>query len=258
MSTASSTIADQVILVTGTSSGIGRAIAELFTAEGARVYGADLNAAIGSDMETSLACMAGEFHFHEIDLLDEAAIDAWVDEVYAREGSIDAVCNVAGISEVLDIEDSSDAVVERTLGINFLAPYRICRRVAPIMKKAGKGAIVNLASELAFVAQPGFTAYCASKGAVVAFTRALALELAPHGVRVNALCPGPIDTPMLRAEMETESDPVAAMNDAVGTIPLGRLGRPEEIAGVALFMVGSSPSFMQGSMIMVDGGKTLL
>lgn len=252
------TLTGRVVLVTGTSSGIGRAIAELFVEVGARVYGVDLDGEAGRKMEAALNGGAGAFHFHAIDLLDGPAINAWVDDVYSMEGRIDVLCNVAGVSEVCTIEDTDEAVLARTLGVNMLAPYRMCRRVAPLMKRAGSGVIVNVVSELAFVAQPGFTAYCASKGAVVAFTRALALELAPHGVRVNALCPGPIDTPMLRAEFDTESDPAAARADAISTIPVGRLGRAEEIARVALFMVSEGASFMQGAAIMVDGGKTIV
>lgn len=252
------TLADRVILVTGTSSGIGRAIAELFTEAGARVYGVDLDGETGRKMEAVLNGGTGAFRFHALDLLEEAAINAWVDGVHSQEGRVDVLCNVAGVSQVCAIEDTDEAVLARTLGVNLLAPYRMCRRVAPLMKRAGSGVIVNVASELAFVAQPGFTAYCASKGALVAFTRALALELMPYGVRVNALCPGPVDTPMLQAEFDTESDPAAARADAVSSIPAGRLGRPEEIARVALFMIGEGASFMQGAAIMVDGGKTLI
>lgn len=253
-------IEGKVVVVTGTSNGIGRAIAELFVSEGAHVYGADRDSSQGKNMEKIVASsnVTGSFSFYELDLMDVEGIDAWIDSIYAKEEKVDALCNVAGVSDVLDIDKTDDEVLDRTMGINFMAPYRICRRVAPKMKEARHGAIVNVASELAFVAQPGFTAYCASKGAVISFTRSLAIELAPFDVSVNALCPGPVDTHMLQAEFQTEANPNIALEEAIGSIPLGRLGQPDEIARMALFMISGSVPFMQGAAIMVDGGKTLL
>ncbi len=249
---------EKVALVTGVSNGIGRAVARLFAREGAVVYGADRDEAGAAALAGEIAAEGGSFHFTPLNLLSGSAIDSWVASVAADEGRIDVLCNVAGVSEVLTIEETDEEALMRTLGVNLLAPYRLCQQVVPHMKAAGRGAIVNVASELAFVAQPGFSAYCASKGGVLAFTRALALELAEHGVRANVLCPGPIDTPMLQAEFRTEADPAAAERAAVATIPMGRLGQAEEIARAALFLASDQASFMLGASILVDGGKTLM
>jgi NAD(P)-dependent dehydrogenase (short-subunit alcohol dehydrogenase family) len=126
------------------------------------------------------------------------------------------------------------------------------------MQQQGHGVIINTASELAIVAQPFYAAYCASKGAVLSFTRALALEYAQANIRINALCPGPIDTPMLQQEFNVDSDPVEARNQGIATMPIGRLGTPEEIAQVALFLAADAPALMHGASIVVDGAKTIL
>lgn len=245
-------------LVTGTSSGIGQAIAKLFAVNGAKVYGADIDAEEGKVMEAELSGSAGSFIFREVNLLDGLSIGRWVEWVRSKESRIDILCNVAGISKVASIEATDEKLLLDTLGVNFLASYRLCKLVVPIMKEQKKGVVINVASELALVAQPDFTAYCASKGAVVSFSRSLALEVALDGIRVNILCPGPVETPMLNAEFEHFSDPKASRNEAVSTIPLGRLGTPDEIAKVALFLSTDDASFIQGASIMVDGGKTLM
>jgi NAD(P)-dependent dehydrogenase (short-subunit alcohol dehydrogenase family) len=120
------------------------------------------------------------------------------------------------------------------------------------------GVIINTASELAVVAQPLYTAYCASKGAVLSFTRALALEYAQSNIRINALCPGPIDTPMLQQEFDLDADPLTAKAQGIASMPIGRLGTPEEIAQVALFLATDAPALMHGASLIVDGAKTIL
>jgi len=244
-------------LVTGTSGGIGRAIAEQLLAEGVTVYGADINGDIGRTMANSgRDAGSGAFRFTEVDFTVPEEIDGWLDAAYADAGHIDIVCNVVGISQVLPIEETDDAILERIMTVNFYTPFRICRRLAPSLKREG-GVILNIASELAYVAQPDFGAYCASKGAVASFTRSLALEMSPYNVRVNALCPGPTETAMLEAEFQTAGHRDAEYEEAVGTIPLQRLGDPDEVARVAVFLVTDSASFMQGASVMLDGGKTI-
>jgi NAD(P)-dependent dehydrogenase (short-subunit alcohol dehydrogenase family) len=245
-------------VVTGTSSGIGRAVAEQLIAAGSIVYGADIDEDVGQAMAgQDRGPGNGAFRFTKVDFTVPDQLDEWLTGVYADAGHIDVLCNVVGISDVLPIEQTDDAILERTMAINFYTPFRICRWVAPSMKRDG-GVILNVASELAFVAQPGFSAYCASKGALVSFTRALALEMSPYNVRVNVLCPGPTETPMLNAEFETFGDKKSERSQALGAIPLNRFGDPEEIAKIAMFLVSDHASFMQGAAVMADGGKTLL
>jgi 3-oxoacyl-[acyl-carrier protein] reductase len=164
--------------------------------------------------------------------------------------------NAAGISAIAPAAVTSRAGIEELLGVNLIAPMMLCAAVLPEMRAAGRGCIINIVSELALVAQPGFTAYCASKGGLLAYTRALALECAHDGIQVNAICPGPVDTPMLRREFASTEDPEAECEAAVSTMPIGRLGEASEIAHIALFLA-NAPGIMQGAVIVADGGKTL-
>ena len=173
-------------------------------------------------------------------------------------GRIDILYNNAGISVVEPFLDTSSASVEQLLAVNFLSVFYLCQQVIPQMQQQGEGVIINTASELAIVAQPLYAAYCASKGAVLSFTRALALEYAQDNIRINALCPGPVETPMLQKEFDVDSDPKIARSKTVTTMPIGRLGRPEEIAQVALFLASEAPQLMQGAALVVDGAKTIV
>lgn len=234
-------------LVTGAASGIGRAIARAFAEAGAMVAGVDRDAAglTGLPVQPVVEDLAADGGAPRALAAAEAAI-----------GRIEVLVNAAGISRIRPAEryDSEEAM--RILAVNLLAPMALCAGVLPGMRAARGGSIVNIISELALVAQPGFSAYCASKGGLLAYTRALALECAPLGIRVNSICPGPIDTPMLQREFANAADPDAERAAAVATVPLGRLGRPEEIAEIAVFLA-TAPALVQGSIIVADGGKTL-
>lgn len=234
-------------LVTGAASGIGRAIAQGFARAGAVVAGVDrdANGLTGLAVQPIVEDLAADGGPLRALAAAEAAI-----------GQIDILVNAAGISRIRRADRFDADEAQQILAVNLLAPMALCAGVLPAMRAARDGAIVNLVSELALVAQPGYTAYCASKGGLLAYTRALALECAPLGIRVNGICPGPIDTPMLQREFATASDPAAERAAAVATIPLGRLGRPEEIAEIALFLA-TAPALVQGAFLVADGGKTL-
>ena len=252
----STDLAGRTAIVTGACSGIGAATTRRLVEEGCVVHGIDRNADAGAEATRVLGGQA--FVFHAADLSDRGAADAALAACLAGGRPIDLLFNNAGVSEVRPIDDTDDATLERLLATNLVPVYRACRAVVPGMKAARAGVILNTASELAVVGQPGYTAYCASKGGVLALTRALAVELGPWGIRVNALCPGPTDTPMLRAELDSLPDPgrERAMNEAA--IPLGRLGRADEVAEVALFLLGPRASFVHGAAVLADGGKTAL
>ncbi len=143
------------------------------------------------------------------------------------------------------------------IAVNLLAPMRLCQGVLPSMCERRAGRIIVIVSELAEVAQSQYVGYCATKGGLRAFVRALALEYATSGVRINGISPGPIDTPMLAAEFASLPDPAAEQAAAVASVPIGRLGRPQEIAAVAAFLAGPAPALLHGQVIVVDGGKTL-
>jgi NAD(P)-dependent dehydrogenase (short-subunit alcohol dehydrogenase family) len=246
----------KVALITGVGAGIGRAAARLFVEAGATVFGVDRNAEAGQALAAELP--AQNFHFWSADLSTQSAAIATVEQCYQTCGQIDVLYNNAGISIVEPLTEISASTVERIFAVNFFSVFYLCQQVIPIMQQQGGGVIINTASELAFVAQPLFTAYCASKGAVLSFTRSLALEYAQDNIRINALCPGPIDTPMLQAEFATEANPAQARNQGIATVPIGRLGEPEEIAQVALFLASDAPRLMHGSALLVDGGKTIV
>ncbi|WP_013322741.1 SDR family NAD(P)-dependent oxidoreductase [Gloeothece verrucosa] len=248
----------KVALITGVSSGIGAAAAKLFAAEGAAVFGVDCHTEAGEALEEELRQLGLSFHFFACDVANSSAARDIVSNCGQTYGRVDILYNNAGISTVEAFTSVSQSSLERIMAVNFMATFYLCQQVIPVMKQQGGGVIINTASELAFVAQPLFTAYCASKGAVLAFTRSLALEYAADNIRINALCPGPIDTPMLNAEFNADSDPVKARTESIATIPIGRLGRPEEIAQVALFLASDAPQLMHGASLLVDGGKTIV
>ena len=210
---------NKVALITGVGSGIGKAAALLFAQAGAVVFGVDRDEAAGQTLTSMLSSQT--FRFFKADLSTDASCFQTVQLCCAAYGHIDVLYNNAGISPV-------------------------------------GGVIINTASELAIVAQPLYAAYCASKGAVLSLTRALALEYAQDNIRINALCPGPIDTPMLQQEFDQSDDPIQSRTAGIATMPIGRLGKPEEIAQVALFLASDAPSLMQGASIVVDGAKTIL
>ena len=246
----------KVALMTGIASGIGRSAAELFTAEGARVFGVDRNEAAGQALAEALQ-VEERFHFFAADLSGESACIQAVEQCCKRYGRIDILYNNAGIAIVEPFVSTNAEMLERVMAVNFKSVFYLCQQVIPKMQQQGGGVVINTASELAIVAQPLYTAYCASKGAVLSLTRSLALEYARDNIRINALCPGPIETPMLLGEFEQAADPAQAKVEGIATMPIGRLGAPAEIAQVALFLASDAPALMHGAAIVVDGGKTI-
>lgn len=251
-------LSGQVALITGVGSGIGRAATQLFAQEGASVFGVDRDAAAGATLIQDLQTDGLAFHFYQADLSTKEAAIATVKQCQAQHGRVDILYNNAGISILEPFTEVTDATLETILAVNFKSVFYPCQQVIPLMQQQGSGVIINTASELAIVAQPLYSAYCASKGAVLSLTRALALEYAQSGIRINALCPGPIDTPMLNQEFDQESDPARAKAEGIKTMPIGRLGRAEEIAQVALYLASEAPALMHGASLVVDGGKTIL
>ncbi|MBE9180362.1 SDR family oxidoreductase [Oculatella sp. LEGE 06141] len=247
----------KVALITGVGSGIGLAAARLFCQEGAIVFGVDVNADAGEALAAELHSKNHVFYFYRADLSTAIACATAVAECSNRFDRIDVLYNNVGISAVKPFLETDESVVNQILAVNFMSVFHLCQQVIPLMQQQGSGTIINTASELAIVAQPFYSAYCASKGAVLSFTRALALEYAQANIRINALCPGPIDTPMLQREFETETDAANARNLGVATMPIGRFGQPEEIAQVALFLASEAPALLHGASVVVDGAKTI-
>jgi NAD(P)-dependent dehydrogenase (short-subunit alcohol dehydrogenase family) len=171
-------------------------------------------------------------------------------------GRLDVLMNSAGQELVANVLETSEEAWDRVLGTNLKGIYLVSRAALPHMLAQRRGSIVNVASQLALVGAKNFAAYTASKGGVVSLTRSMALDHAQDGVRVNALCPGAIDTPLLRRQFENRTGPQGTLDDLARLHPVGRLGRPEEIAQAAVFLASDESSFMTGAALVVDGGYT--
>jgi NAD(P)-dependent dehydrogenase (short-subunit alcohol dehydrogenase family) len=245
-----------VVLVTGASSGIGRATAVALAGAGASVI---LFALPGDELEAAAQeCRAqgARAVVSAGDVADPHAVAAAFDGAERELGPVDAVFNNAGISLVASIAETTDEQWQRLLDTNLTGAFNVAREAARRMIPAGRGSIVSTASELAVSGEPGYAAYAATKGAILAMTRALAAELAGHGIRVNAVCPGATDTPLLRAEYASTPEPELARAEGEQSIALGRLGRPEEIARVVVFLLSEDASYVTGAHYVVDGGRT--
>jgi len=246
-------LAGKVVLITGASAGLGRVAAELFAREGARVVVADRDD--GSAVVESIGMAGGEASYVATDVADDDSVRSAVEHAVARFGGLHVLYNNAGISPADDDgpENTSDDTWQQVLDVNVMGIARCCRHGIPALLSSGGGSIVNVAS---FVAHMGAAtpqiAYTASKGAVVAMTREIATIYARRGIRANALCPGPVLTPLLAKFLSDD----ARRQRRLVHIPLGRFGEPIEVAYGALFLASDESSFMTGQSLIIDGGIT--
>ncbi len=248
----------KVSLITGAASGIGRATAECFAREGATVIAVDVNADAAQATQESITAAGGHCLGVGVDVSDEEQVMGAIAETVQTFGRLDILFNNAGISILKPITETTEADLDKLLGVNLKGVFFGCKHAIIQMRTQGGGIIINTASELGLVGQPLYSAYCATKGGVLALTRALATEWAAQNIRINAICPGPIDTPMIHAEFHIGSDPIAEEKTVISTIPAGRLGKPDDIARVALFLATSDAEFVHGAAIVADGGKTII
>jgi len=242
----------KVVVITGAGGGIGREAAILFSEEGASVCVADVSAEQGE--QTAAACR--EAFFQPVDVADSASVEEMYTATVERYGGIDVLYNNAGIMPADDasILDTAPEAWDRVLDVNAKGVYLCCKHGIPRLLERGGGSVINVASFVALVgAATSQIAYTASKGAVLSLTRELAVEFARRGVRVNALCPGPVETPLLMRLFE--EDPAAYERRRVH-LPMGRLASAREIALGALFLASDESSYVTGATFMVDGGLT--
>jgi meso-butanediol dehydrogenase / (S,S)-butanediol dehydrogenase / diacetyl reductase len=239
-------------VITGATSGIGRAIAEYFAAAGAQLMLTGRNGGAGAEL--AQRCGA---RFLAGDIADAAFPDRLVAETLSAFGHLDVLVNNAGITHRGSILETSDADWARVMEVNVNAVMRCSRAALRHMTQAGHGSIVNVASDFAVVGGKREAVYCASKGAVLQLTRALALDHGPQGVRVNAVCPGDIETPMLIEGIRSAGEAVeAGLKRKGAAFALGRVGQPPEIASVVAFLASDAASYVTGAAWLVDGGNT--
>ena len=251
--------ANKVAVVTGAATGIGAATALAFGAEGAVVALADVNEAALNDRRREIEAAGGRAIAVVADVSADADARRIATEAVAAFGGVDYLVASAGIQTYGTAVDTDEDTWDRTLAINAKGVYLAAKYCIPEMVKRGGGAIVNVASVQGLFSQPNVAAYAASKGAVIAMTRTMAIDHAKDKIRANSLCPGSVDTPMLRhsASLFNAADPAGALRDWGELHVLGRIAQPEEMAQVALFLVSDAASFITGAAIVADGGLTI-
>ena len=244
-------------IITGGASGIGRAICELFAEEGARLTIADIDADGGAQTLANVRATGGEAQFIATDVSKEDDVAAMVQAAADAYGAVDILVNDAAAFVFGEVQDVSDADWARVFGVNVIGQAYCVKHALPHMQAAGAGSIVNIASVSGIIAQPGFIPYNASKGAVMQLTRCLAMDLAPHNIRVNCVCPGSVLTPATeRHRRFVGADREEFLAEAGASNFMKRIADPREIAYGALFLASDEASFVTGTPLIMDGGLT--
>lgn len=251
-------LADKVAIVTGGGAGIGRASAEMFAREGAAVAVLDVRGDAASAVATAISDSGGRAVGVAADVTDDTQVRAAVEQVRGAFGEINILYNNAGIGSTGSVDVADEQDWDRCFAINAKGTFLCSRAVVPSMLEAGGGSIINQGSVAALVGIPNFAAYCAAKGAVVALTRAMSVDLAPRGIRVNALAPGTVFTPLMEPMLTARGggDLERGLAMTIAKYPIGRLGTPEDIAAAALFLASDESAFVTGAVLAADGGMT--
>jgi len=247
-------LAGRVATITGGASGIGRATALLFAREGAAIALADLKTDAGQRVVDEIVQAGGRAFFESADVTQSADCQRLVERTIREFGRIDILFNNAGIIRRATVLDLSEEDWDRVMAVNVKSIYLLSREVIPYMQKAGSGTIINTASGWGLTGGARAAVYCASKGAVVLLTKAMAIDHGPRKIRVNCICPGDTDTGMLREEARQLGESNSSFLAESVKRPLGRVGTPEEIAQAALYLASDASSFVTGTALVVDGG----
>lgn len=249
-------LAGKVAVITGGGNGMGRATALLFAREGAKVVIGDVDRESGVTAAAEIAAGGGEAAFLPTDVSREADVAALIALAESRFGRLDTIFNNAGVEQlVTPTHEVSEATFDRIIGINLKGTFFGCKHAVPALLRAGGGTIVNNASVSAFANVAGNVSYAASKGAVMSLTRVLAIEHAHNNIRVNAICPGVIDTPMNERNLERSTDQESTRERWRQVTPMGRMGTGAEIAETVLYLASSQSSFTTGIGLLIDGGR---
>ena len=238
----------RVAVVTGGCGGIGSAVCRRLAAEGAQVYAADL-----TEGDTSLA---GAIAFQRCDVTDETSATTLMDRVANEHGTLHVLVNAAGLEIEKSIEHTTLEEWNRIFAVNVTGTFLTSKHALPLLREAGNGSIINFGSYDGFIADPGLAAYCATKGAVHALTRAMACDHGPDGIRVNAICPGYVDTPMLQSFFGSSGDIESLREEVRRVHPIGRYGTPEDVANLVNWLAGDEARYASGQLWVLDGGLT--
>ena len=247
---------DKKVVITGATGGIGQALVELFASEGGQVLYSDRSEEDCNDLSAILKRKGLETRYLAGDLRQKTYCEALIGEAIEQLGGIDILINNAGIIPRGNILETNDDMWFSALDVNLTAVFFLCRAAIPHMKRAGGGAIVNTSSTWGIYPGPDHVAYCTSKAAVAALTKNLGRDHAPDGIRVNAVCPNEVNTPMLRSGfIHRGIDPATAVRDLGKTVPLGHIAEPEEIADVIAFLASHDARYVCGATVEVTGAK---
>ncbi len=247
-------LAGKRAIVTGGASGIGRAAVELFAAEGAAVVIADVNVAAATFLAEAITRAGGRAMAVECDVTRSADCRRAVEAAVGSFGGLDILFNNAGIIRRADVVEATEEEWAHVMAVNVTSVFLMSKHAIPVMARAGGGTIVNAGSGWGLRGGERASSYCASKGAVVNLTRAMAIDHGPQGIRVNCICPGDTDTPMLREEARQLGQPEEAFLAASADRPLARIGTPADIARGVLYLVSDAAAWVTGTTLVVDGG----
>lgn len=245
---------DKVVIITGGASGIGKAVALLFSREGATVAIVDIDEPNGQAVVQSIVESGGKAVFLHCDVTNMVECRSAVDRVLKEHGKISVLFNNVGIIRRASVVDTTEEEWDKVMATNVKSIFMFSKYVIPVMAEAGGGVIINTASGWGLVGGQRAASYCASKGAVVLLTKAMALDHGPQNIRVNCICPGDTETPMLYGEARQLGIPREEFLAEARQRPLQRIGKPEEIANAVLFLASDASSYVTGTALVVDGG----
>lgn len=250
-------LAKKVVLITGAAGGIGRALVRRFCEEQCRVIAVDLNVGGLGDLREELPAFAERLTCHPLDVTDYAAVTEVVQKVQAAEGRLDVLVNNAGWDIAMPFAKTTPDFWEKVIAINLNGPLNLQHAVLPFMIDACGGKIINIASDAGRVGSSGESVYSACKGGIIAFSKTLARETARKNICVNAVCPGPTDTALLRSFAGDGEYGQKIYDGLKRAIPLGRLGQPDDVPGIVTFLASDDANFITGQVISVSGGLTM-